>query len=104
MRTELLRFNGAVERDPTIFSCRVGLQEGTPGEVYSFAPKASRRPSQSLTTNSRERHGMLASARVNSRPRAAYSAYNASASSTNRYASSSSSRYLSGLAVGGSAQ
>jgi hypothetical protein len=31
--------------------------------VRVFAPKASRRPSQSLTTNSRERHGMLASPR-----------------------------------------
>src|SRR4051812_7498552 len=41
---------------------------------YKFEPKASRRPSQSLTTNSRECHGMLASSRANSTPLAAYSA------------------------------
>jgi hypothetical protein len=48
-----------------------------------FAPKATSRPSQSLTTNSREFHGVLARARVNSTPRGAYSAYSASTSSTN---------------------
>jgi hypothetical protein len=41
---------------------------------YRFAPKASRRPSQSFTTNSRQCHGMLPSPRVNSTPWAAYSA------------------------------
>ena len=46
---------------------------GTTEEDYRFAPKASRRPSQSFTTNSREFHGMLASPRVNSTPTAAYS-------------------------------
>jgi hypothetical protein len=56
-----------------------------PGHRYSgFAPKASRRPSQSFTTNSRERQDVSASARVNSTPRLAYSAYSASASSMNR--------------------
>jgi hypothetical protein len=55
-----------------------------PTNYSGFAPKASRRPSQSFTTNSRERQGVLASARVNSTPRLAYSAYSASASSTNR--------------------
>jgi phosphoenolpyruvate phosphomutase-like protein len=35
---------------------------------YKFAPKASRRPSQSFTTNSRECHGVLASPRLNSTP------------------------------------
>ncbi len=49
---------------------------------HMFAPKASRRPSQSFTTNSREFHGMSAGPRVNSTPLAAYSAYSASASST----------------------
>src|SRR6266581_5981477 len=43
-------------------------------EGYRFAPKASRRPSQSFTTNSRLCHGMLPSPRVNSTPWAAYSA------------------------------
>jgi hypothetical protein len=42
--------------------------------AYRCAPKASRRPSQSFTTNSREFHGMLAIPRANSTPRAAYSA------------------------------
>src|SRR6266436_2371867 len=37
-------------------------------EGYRFAPKASRRPSQSFTTNSRQCQGMLPSPRVNSRP------------------------------------
>src|SRR5437660_8433341 len=83
---------------------RVVFGAGQPKLDYKFAPKASRRPSQSFTTNSRECHGVFASARVNSTPRAAYSAYSASASSTNRYASSSSSSYFSGFAVGGSAQ
>jgi len=41
---------------------------------YNLAPKANRRPSQSFTTNSRDSHGMLAMPRVNSTPRAAYSA------------------------------
>jgi hypothetical protein len=41
---------------------------------YKFAPKARRRPSQSLTTNSRECQGMLARPRANSTSRAAYSA------------------------------
>ncbi len=41
---------------------------------YKSEPKASRRPSQSLTTNSRECHGMSAGSRTNSTPRAAYSA------------------------------
>src|SRR5690242_7312737 len=49
-----------------------------------FAPNANRRPSQCLTTNSRECHGVLARTRVNSTPRASYSAYSASTSSTNR--------------------
>src|SRR5216684_3540425 len=74
------------------------------GRSYRFAPKASRRPSQSFTTNSRLCQGMLPSPGVNSTPWAAYSAKSASASSTNRYASSNSSRYLSRLAVGGWAQ
>jgi len=39
-----------------------------------FAPKASRRPSQSFTANSRVCQGVLPSPRVNSTPRAAYSA------------------------------
>ncbi len=57
---------------------------GTPGDAvdrrdvynnfYRFAPKASRRPSQSFTTNSRLCQGMLPSPRVNSTPWAAYSA------------------------------
>ena len=42
--------------------------------AYKLAPKATKRPSQSFTTNSREFHGMLPSSRVNSTPRAAYSA------------------------------
>jgi hypothetical protein len=42
-------------------------------ENYGFAPKARRRPSQSFTTNSRDFHGMLATCRVNSTPRATYS-------------------------------
>ena len=46
----------------------------TTEEDYRLAPKASRRPSQSLTTNSRVCHGMLKSPRVNSAPWAAYSA------------------------------
>jgi hypothetical protein len=41
---------------------------------YKSEPKASRRPSQSFTTNSRVCHGVLASSRVNSTPLAAYSA------------------------------
>ena len=45
-----------------------------PGKLYRFAPKASNRPSQSFTTNSREFQGMLPSPRTNSTPRAAYSA------------------------------
>src|SRR5260370_38603359 len=48
--------------------------KGTTEEDYRFAPKASRRPSQSFTTNSRLCHGMLPSPRVNSTPWAAYSA------------------------------
>src|SRR5258708_10931036 len=84
--------------------CPVGVVDYTKKTDYKFAPKASRRPSQSFTTNSRERHGVFASPRVNSTPLAAYSAKSASASSTLRYASSSSSAYLSGLAVGGAAQ
>ena len=39
-----------------------------------FAPKASSRPSQSFTANSRVCQGVLSSPRVNSTPRAAYSA------------------------------
>src|SRR5208283_3810249 len=35
---------------------------------YKFEPKASKRPSQSFTTNSRECHGVLASSRTNSKP------------------------------------
>ncbi len=53
-----------------------GLKSGpykTLEEDYRFAPKASRRPSQSFTTNSRVCHGMLPSPRVNSTPWAAYS-------------------------------
>jgi hypothetical protein len=56
---------------------RAGLKTGhykTFEEGYRFAPKASRRPSQSFTTNSRQCHGMLPSRRVNSAPWAAYSA------------------------------
>ena len=41
---------------------------------YKLAPKASRRPSQSFTTNSRQCHGISLSSRVNSTPWAAYSA------------------------------
>ncbi len=41
---------------------------------YKFDPKASKRPSQSFTTNSRDCHGVLASSRTNSTPLAAYSA------------------------------
>jgi len=48
--------------------------EATPLQRYRFAPKASRRPSQSFTTNSRECHGVLPSPRVNSTPWPAYSA------------------------------
>jgi hypothetical protein len=44
------------------------------GRDYRFAPKASRRPSQSFTANSRMCHGVLASPRLNSTPWAAYSA------------------------------
>jgi hypothetical protein len=43
-------------------------------EGYRFAPKASKRPSQSFTTNSRQCQGMLPSPRVNSTPWAEYSA------------------------------
>jgi hypothetical protein len=53
---------------------RVVFVAGQPKLDYKFAPKANRRPSQSFTTNSRECHGMLAGPRVNSTPRAAYSA------------------------------
>ena len=50
-------------------------QEGNfQGSSRKFEPKASRRPSQSFTTNSRECHGMLPSSRVNSTPLAVYSA------------------------------
>jgi hypothetical protein len=52
---------------------RAGWNCGPNGR-YKFEPKARRRPSQSLTTNSRERHGMSASSRVNSTPLDAYSA------------------------------
>ena len=45
--------------------------ERTTGKNYRFAPKASRRPSQSLTTKSRECRGMLVTPRVNSMPWAA---------------------------------
>ena len=45
---------------------------------YKFAPKASRRPSQSFTTNSRGCQGVFASPRANSTPRASYSAYSES--------------------------
>jgi hypothetical protein len=54
---------------------------------FGSAPKASRRPSQSFTTNSRESQGVLSRPRVNATPQAPYSAKSASASSTNRYAS-----------------
>jgi len=63
-----------MSKDLAELTCKVGLLEGTTEEDYRFAPKASRRPSQSFTTNSRECHGMLASPRVNSTPWAAYSA------------------------------
>src|SRR4029077_5155174 len=55
---------------------RAGLKTGhykTEGDCR-FAPKASRRPSQSFTTNSRLCHVMLPSPRANSTPWAAYSA------------------------------
>src|SRR5687768_13374406 len=43
--------------------------------AYSgLAPKASKRPSQSFTTNSRDCHSVFASPRVNSTPRATNSA------------------------------
>ena len=41
---------------------------------YKFAPKASSRPSQSFTTNSRVCHGVSPSSRANSTPLTAYSA------------------------------
>ena len=50
------------------------MRGGATETGYKFAPKASRRPSQSFTTNSRECQGVLPSSRVNSTPRAAYSA------------------------------
>src|SRR5262249_10264366 len=53
-------------------------------DYFRFAPKASRRPSQSFTTNSRECQGVFARPRVNSTPRVANSAKSASASSMNR--------------------
>src|SRR6266481_9894571 len=62
---------------------RAVAKQLNPG-LYRFAPKASRRPSQSFTTNSRQCQGMLPSPRVNSTPWAAYSACSASASSTKR--------------------
>ena len=51
--------------------CRGRKSRAKPGlyktleEDYRFAPKASRRPSQSFTTNSRLCQGMLPSPRVN---------------------------------------
>ena len=48
-------------------------QRGITEMGYRFAPNASRRPSQSFTTNSRQRHGMLPSPRTNSTPRDEYS-------------------------------
>ena len=56
---------------------RAGLKPGLykiMEEDYRFAPKASRRPSQSFTTNSRQCHAMLPSPRANATPWAAYSA------------------------------
>ncbi len=47
---------------------------GSDGGYSGFAPKASRRPSQSFTTNSREPQGVSPRPRVNSTPRLANSA------------------------------
>src|SRR5271170_5761528 len=54
--------------------CKVILWTRRQKRTYKFEPKASRRPSQSFTTNSRECQGMFPSSRVNSTPLAAYSA------------------------------
>ena len=67
--------NTARRGAPSFILFKGCTHDGEPGHEESrLAPKASRRPSQSFRTNSREFHGMLATSRVNSTPRAAYSA------------------------------
>lgn len=69
------RAGAAIPRKPILRHSPSGrFLKRTTEEDYRFAPKASRRPSQSFTTNSRLCHGTLPSPRVNSTPWAAYSA------------------------------
>lgn len=57
-----------------VLGMRIWLTARARQERQRLAPNASRRPSPSLTTNSRQFQGVSPSSRVNSTPRAAYSA------------------------------